>query len=125
MLTKNGGLGKRIYNQALLSRDLAAIARAITLFRKHTDPANSLLPIVHAHGRNLLGRLEQIFGQTKEARAHFTEAREEFEQQLKEQEEHPSLLQGSLRHWQVWVSEKQRFAKLTFSSIAFHHRAMR
>jgi serine/threonine protein kinase len=94
VLTKNGGLGKRIYNQALLSRDPAAIARAISLLRKHTDPPNSLLPLVHAHGRNSLGRLEQLSGQTKEARAHFTEAREEFEQQLKEQEQHPSLLQG-------------------------------
>lgn len=97
LLTKGGGVGgfgaMRIRDQALLSRDPASIVRAITFFRKHTDPPNSLRPVVHAFGRAWLGRLEQLSGQANEARAHFMEAREEFEQQLKQQE-HQSLLQG-------------------------------
>jgi len=86
--------GRQIESQALLSRDPAATARAITFFRNHTDPPNSLPPIVHAAWRARLGRLEQLSGQTNEARAHFTEAREEFEQQLKEQEQHPGFMKG-------------------------------
>ncbi len=74
--------------QAMLRRDPAP---AITLLRTLNDSSHSLPPLLQARYHVLLGRLEQLSGNTDETHASFTEARQILEKELERQPQNPLL----------------------------------